>query len=342
MSATEGCAFVTFLMMNDTFLPGALLQGFELNKQASRFDRVCLVTEEVSREARSALRRLYKHVVPIEKIYVPHRRRQGRQDRPYLLTRLQALRLGPDGDLGLRYRKIVLLDADVLPLKRFDQLFLLPTPAGIPNESKAHFVTDDGRGRFVRPRDVEINGRWIWHEIYHHICHGERIPRHVTDRVAADPKNLGINAALLVLEPSLSEYQEIMRDIERPSIRRLLGEAFDWPDMQYLTMRWSGRWVNIDLSFNGLCGYPSLSVLCGTHYAGLKPWDHKRADAFGHHRRYPDFRYWHRRFLEMMSEYPGFRGVRRLVRLSDAIGPGRQSTPRKSANTDTGSATSSQ
>jgi len=313
------CAFVTLLMMNDSYLPGVLLQAYELSQQAPLISRVCLITEDVSDETQNSLSWIYDHVVCVDKIFIPHVRRQNRQDRPFLLTRLQALRLGPDGDLGMHFKKIVLLDADILPLKRFDQLFLLETPAGILNEHKSHFITTDTKGRYIKPKNVDITGRWVWHQVYRNIGHGNHIPEEITKRVTSDPYNLGINTALMVLQPSFKEYRSILEDIKLPDRLRLLTEIFDWPDMQYLTLRWSGQWVNIDASFCGFCGYPSLSVLCGTHYAGQKPWNYKNADSFKQYSRFPDFIYWHQQFLTMMQEYRDLYKVKRLSHLTEKI-----------------------
>jgi len=213
----------------------------------------------------------------------------------------------------------VFLDADILPLKRFDQLFLLQTPAGILNERKAHFVDSDANGRYMRPKDVDISGRWIWHRVYRNIGHGHPIPSEITQRVRTDPSNLGVNTALMVLRPSLQDYISVVEDLKRPVTRKMLTEAFDWPDMQYLTLKWSRRWVNIDISFCGFCGYPSLNALCGTHYAGQKPWNHKYAGSFEHYARFPDFRYWHHQFLGMMDGHPELQSIGRLSRLAERI-----------------------
>jgi len=137
--------------------------------------------------------------------------------------------------------------------------------------------------------------------------------------VSMDPTNMGVNSALYVLEPSLREYDEIVRDLERPEIRELVGGRFDWPEMQYLTWRWSGQWTNIDIRFSGFNGYPRLSVLYGTHYAGFKPWSFKKAKAMARWARYDDFRAWFRRYIEMYEAYPDLSRVRRLARLCDSI-----------------------
>jgi alpha-N-acetylglucosamine transferase len=314
---TSRYAFVTFLMLNDSYLPGALVAAYALRKQTTRADLVCLVTEGVTSAARSALELLYDRVVDVPLIYVPHKRRQERQDRPYMFTRMNALRLGPDGDLGFRYEKVVVLDADVLPLQRYEHLFTLDAPAGIINERKAHFVDTNPDGSYYVPPQVETTGNWKWHELYDGICpHGHKIPCQVTDRVAEDVTNLGINGSLFVFEPSMAEFRAIEEDIRRPEVLRLVGDLYDWPEMQYLTLRWSGRWTSIDLRFSGFNGYPSLSVLFGTHYAGFKPWGFKKPKAIARWARYDDFQLWFDEYRAMVVQaYPQLQEVRRLTRL---------------------------
>jgi glycogenin glucosyltransferase len=314
-------AFVSFLMLNDSYLPGALMVGYALRKQGTHADRVCLVTEDISTVARNALRRVFDYTVEVDTVYVPHKRRQERQDRPYMFTRMNVLRLGADGDLGFAYEKIVVLDADVLPFKHYDHLFTLSAPAGILNEHKSHFIEIDAEGQYVVPQDVEMTGTWKWHRLYDSVCpHGHRIPKTITDRVSTDPLNLGINGGLFVLEPSICEYRAIMEDVRRPETLEMVGDLFDWPEMQYLTLRWSGQWTNVDVRFAGLNGYPMLSVLYGTHFGGLKPWQFKREKAIRRWGRYPDFQVWFAEYTEMVSEvHPDLRKVRRLQRLLDDI-----------------------
>jgi len=49
-------AFVTFLMLNDSYLPGALMLAYGLRKQETEVDLVCLITEEITHDARYALK----------------------------------------------------------------------------------------------------------------------------------------------------------------------------------------------------------------------------------------------------------------------------------------------
>jgi glycogenin glucosyltransferase len=309
-------------MLNDSYLPGALTLAYALQRQETGADRVCMVTEGVSGEARTALSMLYDRVLDVDKIYVPHKRRQARQDRPYMFTRMNALRLGADGDLGCSYEKLTVLDADVLPLCHYAHLFTLPAPAGILNEHKSHFIETDEAGQYVISESVERDGTWRWHRLYEDVCpHAAPIPREITDRVAQDPLNLGINGGLFVFEPSMGEFRAILADVQRPETLARVGDLYDWPEMQYLTLRWSGRWTNVDLRFAGLNGYPKLSVLFGTHFGGLKPWQFKRETAIARWGRYPDFQLWFRTYSELVEEaYPALQRVRRLRRLLTAIG----------------------
>jgi glycogenin glucosyltransferase len=320
-SQGEDAAFVTLLMLNDSYLPGALMLAHALDKQALTADLVCLISEEVTRPARLALGRLFDQVIEVDKLHVPHSRAQKRQYLPYVFTKLNALRLGADGDLGFAYDKVILLDADLLPLRRFGDLPALPAPAGILNEHKTHLMQWDQDGEFTIPQSVQETGRWHWHLLYDPICpHGHPIPPEITDRVKSDPTNMGINGSLLVMAPSMAEFGDILGDIERPEIRQYLSDAFDWPEMQYLTMRWSGRWTNIDARYSGLNGYPGLNLLYGTHYAGFKPWYFGRGKSMTRYGRYPDFRHWFREFAQMVTiAHPQLRESRQLMKLLQSI-----------------------
>ena len=319
--ATVKAAYVTFLMRNDSYLPGALLLGHELRRMTTRADVVCLITSHVSAGAAHVLRSVFDHVVTVADVYVPHRHTCGRPGVPHMFTRINALRLGSDGDLGFEYEKLVVLDADVLPLARYDDLLDLDVPAGVLNERKEHFVPV-GRRSGVEPstslgRDGLI--RWCWHNVYEATCpHGYPIPVEVTDRVLTDPTNMGINGALLVLEPSMPEYGAITDDLASEETRTALSQSYMWPDMQYLTGRWSGRWRNVDVRYASLNGYPHPRHLYGVHLAGIKPWNVNHR-SFHHYSRFEDFELWRRRFVSMMDREPGLSRYRKLRRLRWAM-----------------------
>jgi glycogenin glucosyltransferase len=309
--ASSPLAYVTFLIRNDSYLPGALLLAYGLHKQRAAAEKVCLVTPEISKHATALLEVVYDHVIEIDNIILPIKNCQSRQYLPYTLTRLQALRLGSDGDLGLHYKKIVLLDSDILPIRYYDHLFLVDTPAGVINEKKKNFSCFNGEGSETAS-DPVYRGRWHWHNIYCDIPHGARVPRRITDKVQIDPANYGVNTSLLVLAPSMMEYNDIIYDLRDQHVRNWICEL-KWPDMQYLTLWWSGQWHNIDLNFAGIKGFPSISVLFGNHYVGVKPWNvhHKIISQRSH--QFEDIQFWYAEFTNMLSEFAVLKSSRQLA-----------------------------
>ena len=269
-------AFTTLFTLNDSYLPSLLLLAYKLRQQRTEADLVCMVTEEITPTARQALAILYDHVVEVEKIKVPHSRSGKRPYLPFVFTKLHVLRMGQEGGLGFAYDKVILLDADLLPIKNYNRLFSLPAPAGSINEKKTNVMEWGEDGNFIIPQSVYEDGTWNWHAIYKDYPHGQRIPQEITDRVLTDPTNMGIIGSLMVIQPSRAEFDAILADLQTPEVKALVQDKFDWPEMQYLTARWSGQWCNVDLRYHSLNGYPVLSVLYGIHFTGFKPWQFRK------------------------------------------------------------------
>lgn len=320
-------AFVVFLMFNDSYLPGALTAAYGLVRQGSPSSRACVVTPEISREARACLAELFDHVVEVEPIAAPSApsgvrpaqvRTGSARVQSAALTRFASLRLGPDGDLGTSFEKVVVIDADLVPLRDFEELWTLPAPAGIINEHRDHMAEIDSRGKLVIRPEARETGRGIWHQVYGTICpHGAPIPSELTDRVAADFDNYGVNASLVVIDPSMEEYGDFMRWVSQPEISELVRDHWRWIDQQAATLYWSGQWTNVDVSFSALYGYPSLETARGLHFAGVKPWSWKKKGFERRLHRFPDYRLWADLYLDMLAAVPALRqhaGLRRIER----------------------------
>jgi len=280
-------------MRGDGYLPGALTLAYALKMQSNK-DCICLITNDISEKARHTLQVIYDKVINIDEISVKSAVKGGRSDRNTLFTRFQALRLCEGGELGVAYDKIVLLDADILPLSNYDTLFSLNTPAGVIMENK-DLCYADGR------RDAL---KWSWHSLYEPLCpHGAQIPKEVTNRIKTDPSNMGVNSGLWVLTPSLTEYTNVIEAIHNPENK---AKNFPWPEMQLGTLFWSGQWTNIDIRYCSIGGYPSPDVLYGIHFAGLKPWQRKNR-SIKHYANFPDFKLWYDFFSAMYWHYEAIR-----------------------------------
>lgn len=309
-------AYVTFIIRNDSFLPGALVFGYALRLQETVHDLVCIISENVSMNAKSSLERIYDKVIVIPEVYVPHERRHERQDRPFLFSRFNAFRLGEDGDLGTKYKKIIIADCDILPLYNYDALFEMNAPAGIINEKKEHCMEYQD-GVYITPEQAFIDGTWNWHQIYKEIPHNTNIPKEITDRIKTDKTNLGVHSSLCLYEPTMEFYNSIMDDLEDISIQQEIS-TYNWPEMQYMSNKLSGEWYNMDLRYSSFNGYPEIEFLYGTHFAGLKPWSikNKSIKSFG---KFDDYKLWYHTYLKMCDEYDGLLENGKLKRLYEFV-----------------------
>ncbi len=290
-------AYVTFIIRNDSYLPGALVFGYALRLQKTESDLICIVSDNISENAIRSLNEVYDDVIIIDELYVPHDRRQERQDRPFLFSRFNAFRLGLDGDLNKKYEKIIIADCDILPLQKYDSLFNLNAPAGIINEKKEFCMEYNDEGRYIIPESLKDQETWIWHEVYKHVPHGTLIPKEITDRISNDKTNMGINASLMLFNPSMELYNSVLDDLDNIDIQKEIS-LYNWPEMQYITLKLSGEWTNIDLKFSSFNGYPDIKYLNGIHFAGLKPWNinNKSLKSFG---RFDDYKLWYYSYLKM-------------------------------------------
>jgi hypothetical protein len=122
-------AFATLLMMGDDFLPGIVLLGYRLRELCPDVDRVCMVTDDVSTNARGAIEAIYTKIVYVPYIFASKSALSAQQDarkRTYAnsFTKFHALAL-EDYDI------VAFLDADVLPVRGMKHLFDVPTPAAL-------------------------------------------------------------------------------------------------------------------------------------------------------------------------------------------------------------------
>ena len=293
-------AFVTFIIRNDSYLPGALVFAYALRLQRTTADLVCIVSENITDNARTTLKLVYDDVITMPEVFVPHERRHERQDRPFLFSRFNAFRLGSDGDLKKDYNKIIIADCDLLPLYDYDSLFDLNAPAGIINEKKEYCMEYNEKGIYTIPDTVYSIGNWIWHEVYRDVPHGTLIPKMITDRIKTDKENMGVNASLYLFHPSMEQYNSIMKDLADESIQKEIS-SYNWPEMQYITDKLSGLWTNMDLKYSSFNGYPAIEYIKGIHFAGLKPWSmkNKSVKSFG---KFDDYKLWYFTFVQMCQK----------------------------------------
>lgn len=297
---TKNYAYVTLVMLGDSYVPGAVNLAYSLRKLNTKADLVVLVTDDVSEDGKKIMARFYDKIVEVDYIRVPNWRTQiNKETLDYLslvFTKFYIFDL-------VEYKKVLFIDADALVLKYPDHLFTLNTPAGTLLSNKDLLIKYGEDGGYVMPD----NNRIKWYDVYCKCCsHGKVIPKKLLNNVYTNFNNSGIGAGLLLVEPKEGELDNIIKDVSYGKMRYLVGRKFRWPEQQYLTLRYAGKWHMIDIKFFGLQGYPHYSVLFGLQYAGNKPFLHTDVDV-DVFINYTDFAIWYKLFNELIKQYPDFK-----------------------------------
>lgn len=293
-------AYVTLIMLGDRYIPGAIVLAHSIKRLDSQADLVVLVTPDVSEDGKRLLSTFFDRVILVDPVRIPNWRVKNQPSRKYLdyvFTKFHLFDL-------VQYKKVLMIDADALILKYPDHLFSLNAPAGSLLEDKNQFLLYDKNGNYILPSDNKIK----WYKIFCECCgHGKVIPKEYTDRVATNPKNSGIGASIVLLAPKKGEFQSIIKDVKEGKMKYLVENKFVWPEQQYLTLRYSGKWTSFNPRFYGLQGYPHWKVLFSLQYAGDKPWFMLSKTDISIRTKYPDFILWHKFYSEILERFPLFK-----------------------------------
>lgn len=123
-------AYVVLVMKGDFYIPGALTMGTSLKNTGTQHDIVCMVTGDVSKQAKKTLSLVFDKVVNVDYISEPYLRlNTAKEEAMYHSWMGEALTLYRCLWL-FEYEKVCLLDSDVIVLRNMDNIFDLSAPAG--------------------------------------------------------------------------------------------------------------------------------------------------------------------------------------------------------------------
>lgn len=256
---SERYAFVTLLLGGDAYLPGCLVVAAALRwHQQTRAALVCLVDDSVSHEARAVLERVYDRV-PI----VPRLRAHPSAYPESLLAdayRDMYTKLHLFDAALLPYRRVCFVDADLLPIRCFDHLFTLATPAAVIES-------------------VDPTSQYAYIRHMHGVRHGEPVPPAILEPTSDNDVTGGINSGLLVVAPDRARFVNMVARIGRPMQewgprhRRLYehGIRYGFPDQHFLQVEFQDAFTAIDPRFNSM--RTDIPHSFGVHWTiGRKPW----------------------------------------------------------------------
>lgn len=276
-----------------SYLDGCILGALGLKRQKTNADIICFITPDISKKDKQKLEVVFDKV-----IYVPY-------ISPYKMKgegKLKTIMMDPDIFKNCQdydkfhpyshvffklhifnpelfpYKKVCFVDSDLVPMNYYDSLFMLNTPAGW----------------------VEYRKKWPYQKSFHwdrcdYLKHGETIPKIFTD--IGTKGSSDVNAGLLVISPNKKEYDSMIKQLTSPvskwmgpgkehigfydmeldrdkSItgRKFVDSSYCYPEQNYLTKRYSGKWTYIEYAFQSWSLDPCNSF--GIHMAAFnpKPW----------------------------------------------------------------------
>lgn len=263
-------AYVTMLIKGDGYVPGALALAQSLKQSGTTADLICMVTNDVSENAKADLATLFK-VKVVPKIEHESKLRTENQERIYskfiseLYTKWQCLKFK-------EYDKVMFVDADIIFTENVDHLFDLPAPAAV----------------FASP--------WMkpWEPTGLKNLYGK--PNKITPEMAKKMLNENtqvLNGGLVLLKPDMKVYKRIL-DILKGVKVYPTGSNFSSADEQIIVQATSDlghTWTVINPMYNMMVGHykvldPGTKEPIGYHYYGEKPWMQDRGN-------WPDLKIWY-------------------------------------------------
>lgn len=282
-------AFVVILYPDNkgnlSYLDGALGVALGLRRQGTLAELVCMITSDVKERDIRTLELVFDRIITIPYITSSHKILDNElsiEISPeiyrdchwykkipdcghaycHVFTKLHILNL-------VEYEKVALVDLDIVPIRNYDSIFGINTPAGVLEYNRSEFKEHDDIFKTACSNNVKL---------------GQLIPHKLTD---IDTMTGGdINAGLLLVSPDSNEFKNIITELKKPRrewfdkqglrFRKNKDEweySYCYPEQNYLTKRWSGRWHVIDWGY--AMWQKDANISFGVHMAGFegkKPW----------------------------------------------------------------------
>ena len=274
------------------YLDGCILGALGLKRQGVNADVICFVTPDINLQDRMKLAVVFDEVIRVPYISPYEMPDDGDETlktimmdpkifdncnkytkmHPYTHVFFKLHIFNPE---LFPYEKVCFVDSDLVPMNYYDSLFMLNTPAGWVEYRKKFPYKDS----------------YAWDRC-DFLKHGEPIPKIFTD--VDTPGGADVNAGLMVIKPNKKEYNSMIRQItgplqswmgpekyhkgfydfnfDNPIGSKFVPNSYCYPEQNYLTKRYSGKWTFIEFAFQSWSLDPCNSF--GIHMAAFnpKPW----------------------------------------------------------------------
>jgi len=201
-------AYFAYLTGDSAYFLGAMVLGYSLKKVNTTADMVIMVTDDVPQHQIKLLQDFYQ-VVHVNLLEVPSKlfKHYEWSRFKHVFTKFEAFKFE-------EYDKVILIDIDMLVLRNMDHLFNITAPAAMC--------------------------------IYKGLPHNKIIPKkYLVQKNNSSQVSYGINAGLVLIKPSIDEYDKIVKDLNTNNSYVLRN-----PEQEYMSIRYANNFTHIDLSYN--------------------------------------------------------------------------------------------
>jgi hypothetical protein len=285
---TRNYAYVTYIY-NNIYIAGAIVLSETLRKLGSMSDLVILITKNVSDEGKEILKGFYDYILIVEEIKINNI--DEKELKEYII--LHSLNL-------IQYKKILLVNPNTIILKYPDNIFTLKTPACIYIENKNLTIKDS---------------EWLnkYCEKYEF---GKTISKTITDKteeklIKNENSENGIYGEFILLEPNEKEYNLIIKEIEKEKYIKYI-EKSKMRVEQFLEMRYSGLWVNIDPKFIGFFGFLHWSKSYGIQFEKEYPYKIESKYTIEERVNNEEYQLWYKFYRDIINKYPEYLELKEL------------------------------
>jgi len=292
LNSKQKYAIFALIFGGDSYVPGILLLGSSIRKvmpqeYEKHINLCCMVTKDVSKEARDIILKVYDRVIEVEYLQIPpnlikHKSEDTKKIYAKTFTKLRIFEF-------TEYEKILFLDADMLVIKEdIFSLFNLKTPAAIFMGS----LSKNPQDRYFK--DIETSGK-LFKQFQTKYCnwkgkqlHGNPIPYDNKYENENTSQGLNIETSVLLITPDSKlalQRDKYLDNIRNKNIKisgdtEMVSRMFK--DKLYaIEPRFFGRWTNPD-------EHPDLVILDFYGTEG-KPWEVYYMTTLIE---YKDVRYW--------------------------------------------------
>lgn len=276
-------AFVFCMFLGGSYLPGVFVLAHSLFRTNTKYDVVCMVTHDVPQDAKDKMKAIGIKVIDVEYIYTNayfDERPSMKGRYPHIdkySTKWNCLKL-------TQYKKIFLLDIDMIVNKNIDHIFQLSAPA-------TRLVLR------LPTKKVTLGAVLMMDD-------GDKLPLSIAKKFLY--KGMGsIDGGCILLEPSKKQYNNFLKYAKDFDPRGFNAEMtddefclFSFYTSQRKKWRYLGiEWSCIQWKYKGLCIAGNALL---DNFIGLgKPWDTDLS-------KYPDTKLWYILYNELKKKYPEY------------------------------------